>query len=317
MHKQFPARIAGNIFWMQRYRERADNVFRMARAIIRTPMEPEDVHPHEWGEFLSAMGGGLSGDAFDNPTLQESLGLMLWSRNNPTSAAESASRARFNAREAVDLLPREIFSRLLRWENEIQSVAKAPADMPVLVYTLSDSLSRSAAVEGAVQTQMRRDAPYRFARLGSLIERADNSARLLLECLDPGSRTAELSPLPKHRLKLKAITDSFGLTTPCNSFDEHRDPVGLLFSALATDAACPRSLAHCCASVSEEMKHLLSNRNRPVSLLKDARKISDCVSEFAGLQRHGERDASGFLNRFIEDNMKLSRAIEDEFGFSK
>ena len=317
MRKQFPARIAGNIFWMQRYRERADNVFRTARAIIRTPMEPEDAHPHEWAEFLSAVGSGLSGDAFDNPTLQESLGLMLWSRNNPTSAAESASRARFNAREAVDLLPREIFARLLRWENEIRSVAEAPADMPVLIFALSDSLSRSAAIEDAVQTQMRRDAPYRFARLGSLIERADNSARLLFECLEPGSRTAESGSFPKHRLKLRAITDSFGLTTPCNAFDERRDPVGLLFSALATDVACPRSLAHCCASVSEEMKHLLSDRDESVSLLKNARKLSESVSEFADLQRHGEHDASGFLNRFIADNMNLSRAVENEFGFSK
>ena len=317
MHRQFPARIAGNIFWMQRYRERADNVCRMARAIVRTPREPEDAPPREWGEFLSAVGGGLTGVAPGNPTLQESLDLMLWSRNNPTSVAESASRAKFNACEASDLLPPEAFSRLARWKNEIRSVAEAPPDILELAIVLAALISRSAAVEGAIRTQMRQDALYRFARLGSLIERADNSARLLFECLEPGSRTAESGPSPKHRLKLRAISDSFGLTTPCDSFDEQRDPVGTLFGSLAIDAACPRSLAHCCASVSENLKYLLSNRDGPASLLKDARKISECVADFANSNWQDGRDASGFLNRFISDNMELSRAIEDEFGLSK
>ena len=317
MHRQCPARIAGNIFWMQRYRERADNVCRMARAIVRTPREPEDAHPREWGEILSAAGGGMSGGAPGNPTLQESLDLMVWSRNNPTSVAESASRAKFNAREASDLLPPEAFSRLARWKNEIRSVAEAPPDILELVIVLAALISRSAAVEGAIRTQMRQDALYRFARLGSLIERADNSARLLFECLEPGSRTAESGPSPKHRLKLRAISDSFGLTTPRDSFDEQRDPVGALFGSLAIDAACPHSLAHCCASVSENLKYLLSNRDRSASLLKDARKISECVSDFADSKRQDGRDAPGFLNRFISDNMELSRAIEDEFGLSK
>ena len=317
MHRQFPARIAGNIFWMQRYRERADNVCRMARAIVRTPREPEDARPREWGEILSAAGGGISGVAPGNPTLQETLDLILWSRNNPTSVAESASRAKFNAREASDLLPRDAFGRLARWKNEIWSVAEAPPDVLELAIVLAALISRSAAVEGAIQTQMRQDALYRFARLGSLIERADNSARLLFECLEPSSRTAESGLSPKHRLKLRAISDSFGLTTPRDSFDEQRDPVGTLFRSLAIDAAWPRSLAHCCASVSENLKYLLSNRDRPTSLLKAARKISECVSDFADSKRQDGRDASGFLNRFISDNMELSRAIEDEFGLSK
>ena len=262
MNKHLPARIAGNLFWMQRYRERADNVCRTARAIICAPSKSEDEHPREWGRYLSAAGGGISEDTSGNPTMQMSLDLMLWSRNNPASVAESASRAKSNAQEASDLLPPEAFDHLLRWESKVESAAKAPPDVSSLEAALASASASSAAIEGAIQTQMRRDAAYRFTRLGSLIERADNSARLLLECLEPGLPAAESSLAPTHRLKLRAIAESFGLTTPGGAFEERRDPVGSIFGALALDAARPRSLAHCCASVSEELKNLSSNCGR-------------------------------------------------------
>ena len=317
MNKHLPARIAGNLFWMQRYRERADNVCRTARAIICAPSKSEDEHPREWGRYLSAAGGGISEDASGNPTMQMSLDLMLWSRNNPASVAESASRAKFNAQEASDLLPPEAFDHLLRWESKVESAAEAPPDVSSLEAALASALASSAAIEGAIQTQMRRDAAYRFTRLGSLIERADNSARLLLECLELGLPAAESGLSPTHRLKLRAIAESFGLTTPGSTFEERRDPVGFVFGALAFDAARPRSLAHCCASVSEELKCLSSDCGRAAALLKEATKISECVSDFADGRRKGERGESGFLNQFIADNMKLSRAIEVEFGLSK
>ena len=107
------------------------------------------------------------------------------------------------------------------------------------------------------------------------------------------------------------------MTTPGSAFKERRDPVGSIFGALAFDAARPRSLAHCCASVSEDLKCLSSDCVRPDALLKKTRKISECVSDFADGRRKGERGESGFLNQFIADNMKLSRAIEVEFGLSK
>ena len=317
MNKHLPARIAGNLFWMQRYRERADNACRTARAIIRTPMKPEDEHPREWDRYLSAAGGGISEDASGNPTMQKSLYLMLWSRDNPASVAETASRAKSNAQEASDLLPPEAYDHLLRWENKLKSAAKAPPDVSSLNAVLASASAGSAAVEGAIQTQMRRDAAYRFARLGSLIERADNSARLLLECLELGLPAAESGLSPTHRLKLRAIAESFGLTTPSGTFEERRDPVGSIFGALALDAARPRSLAHCCASVSEELKCLSSDCGRTAALLKEATKISERVPDFGDGRRRGELDESGFLNQFIADNMKLSRAIEVEFGLSK
>ena len=317
MNKHILARIAGNLFWMQRYRERADNVCRTARAIIQAPMKPEDEHPPEWAVYFSAAGGGISGDESGNPNMQQTLDWTLWSRNNPTSVAESASRAKSNAQEASDLLPPEAFDHLLRWENTINSTADTPPDVSSLAAALASALSSSAAIEGAIQTQMRRDAAYRFARLGSLIERADNSARLLFECLEPSLPVEESSPSPMHRLKLRAIAESFGLTTPSSAFEERREPVELIFGALAFDAACPRSLAHCCASVLEELECLLSNCERPTALLNEAKKISECVSDFADRRRRGERNESDFLNQFIADNIKLSRAIEVEFGLSK
>lgn len=317
MNKHFPARIAGNLFWMQRYRERADNVCRTVRAIIQAPTKPKDEHPREWAAYLSTAGGGRSGDAPGNPTMQQSLDWTLWSRNNPTSVADSASRTKSNAQEASDLLPPEAFDHLLRWENTINSAAEIPPDVSSLDAALASALASSAAIEGAIQTQMRRDAAYRFARLGSLIERADNSARLLFECLEPSLPVEESGPSPMHRLKLRAIAESFGLTTPSSAFEKRRDPVGSIFGALAFDAACPRSLAHCYASVSEELEYLLSDCGRPTALLNEARKMSEYVSDFADRRRRGERNESEYLNQFIADNIKLSRAIEVEFGLSK
>ena len=317
MNKHFLARFAGNLFWMQRYRERADNVCRTARAIIQAPMKSEDEHPPEWAVYLSAAGGGISEDASGNPTMQQSLDWMLWSRDNPTSVAEYAARAKSNAQEASDLLPPEVFNHLLRWENTINSAAEIPPDVSSLDTVLASALASSAATDGTIQTQMCRNAAYRFARLGSLIERADNSARLLFECLEPSLPSEETGSSPMHRLKLRAIAESFGLTTPSSALEERRDPVGLIFGALATDSGCPRSLAHCSTSVSEELDCLLRDCGRPAALLNEARKMSECASEFADRRRRGERNESEFLNQFIADNIKLSRAIEVEFGLSK
>lgn len=174
-------RHANGIFWMFRYLERAENTARLLEAGFELALtsgieEAED----EWRSMLVTTGQDShfreSHESYSGMTVPD---YMLRGRDNPGSILRMLESARTNARAVRTGLTRGV------WEttNETWLTLKEILARPVSERNLGEVLSiiqqQAALVRGTMEGTMLRNEIYNFARLGTFLERANNTSRTL------------------------------------------------------------------------------------------------------------------------------------------
>ncbi len=176
------SRTADHLFWMARYMERAENTARMLDVNYQTLLLPQsaDMAEEGWRGLLSI--SELTehfAKQFDEVTADNVMRFMVHDVDNPSSIASCLRAARENARAVRGALTTEVwetqnqtwleFNRLLR-EGAFE---RDPGSFFEWVKFRSH-LSRGVTVG----TMLQDEALY-FLRIGTFLERADNTARLL------------------------------------------------------------------------------------------------------------------------------------------
>ena len=171
---------ASGLFWMSRYLERAEAQARLIEAGFRIALTRAVAAESEWESLLATVGQLESyraqHGAVDSPRV---IGFLLSDRGNPASVISMVKVARDNARLVRTALTREVWEAI----NETWIVLDARLKGRIRTADLPDLLAlirrQNALVRGAMAgTQLRNDI-YNFLRLGTFIERADNTARIL------------------------------------------------------------------------------------------------------------------------------------------
>jgi uncharacterized alpha-E superfamily protein len=176
------SRTADHLFWMARYMERAENTARMLDVNYQTSLLPQSDAVAElgWRGLLSI--SELRGDyerRYGEIDASRVMAFMVSDPENPSSIVSCLRAARENARAVRGTLTTEVwettnqtwleFNRLLAGGE----LATDPAEVFEWVKFRSH-LSRGVAVGTMLQ-----DEAFHFVRIGSFLERADNTARLL------------------------------------------------------------------------------------------------------------------------------------------
>ena len=176
------SRTADHLFWMARYMERAENTARMLDVNYQTSLLPQsaDMAEEGWRGLLSISElTDIFAKQFDVVTAGNVMRFMVQDEDNPSSIASCLRAARENARAVRGALTTEVwetqnqtwleFNRLLR-EGAFE---RDPGSFFEWVKFRSH-LSRGVTVG----TMLQDEALY-FLRIGTFLERADNTARLL------------------------------------------------------------------------------------------------------------------------------------------
>ena len=176
------SRTADHLFWMARYMERAENTARMLDVNYQTALLPQSKAVAElgWRGLISI--SELTSDyteRYGEVDAQKVIEFMVSDPQNPSSILSCLGAARENARAVRGTLTTEVwettnqtwleFNKLLK-TNELRD---DPAEVLEWVKFRSH-LSRGVAVGTMLQ-----DEAFHFVRIGSFLERADNTARLL------------------------------------------------------------------------------------------------------------------------------------------
>jgi uncharacterized alpha-E superfamily protein len=176
------SRTADHLFWMSRYMERAENTARMLDVNYQTALLPQSAAVSElgWRGLLSI--SELSGDfaqRYGDVNAKSVMDYMVRDERNPSSILCCLRAARENARAVRGTLTTEVwettnqtwleFNRLLR-DNTFE---RDPSGLFEWVKFRSH-LSRGVQVGTMLQ-----DESLHFVRIGTFLERADNTARLL------------------------------------------------------------------------------------------------------------------------------------------
>jgi uncharacterized alpha-E superfamily protein len=165
------SRTADHVFWMSRYTERAENTARMLDVNYQTSLLPQSTAVAELGwqgllkisELLPAY-QGLYGEV----TPQRVLQFMVREEQNPSSIISCLRAARENARAVRGTLTTEV------WETQNQTWLELNRLLATDMLERDPHLSRGVTVG----TMLVDEALY-FMRLGTFLERGDNTARLL------------------------------------------------------------------------------------------------------------------------------------------
>lgn len=175
------SRQANGIFWMFRYLERAENTARLLEAGFQLALTSgPEAADDEWRSVLVTTGQDLlfrdTNASYSGMAVPE---FMLSHPENPGSVLRMLEHARTNARGVRTTLTREV------WEttNETWLCLKDMLSRPIIERNLSDILAyirqQAALARGSMEGTMLRNEIYNFARLGTFLERADNTARTL------------------------------------------------------------------------------------------------------------------------------------------
>lgn len=180
------SRTADHLFWMSRYTERAENTARILDVNYQTSLLPQstEVAQAGWQGLLSiselkpAYAAKYDGDNI-NPS--EVMDFMVRDEKNPSSIISCLQNARENARAVRGSLTTEVWEtqnqtyleviRMLRGKSA--EFKRDPAQFFEWVKF------RSHLSRGVTLGTMLQDESFHFLRMGTFLERADNTARLV------------------------------------------------------------------------------------------------------------------------------------------
>ena len=176
------SRVASNLYWMSRYVERAENTARVLDVTWRMSLlvkEPEH-QDQEWFAPLNITGSLFPFSGRHNEVCaREVLHFMALDPENPSSIYACARQARENARAVRGAITSEMWEVLNATWLELQQMDEDKMQARGVSAFFDWVKERSHLFRGVTFGTMHRDDAYAFARLGTHMERADSTARIL------------------------------------------------------------------------------------------------------------------------------------------
>jgi uncharacterized alpha-E superfamily protein len=176
------SRTADHLFWMARYVERAENTARMLDVTASTALLPQTAEEAERG-WRAMLGISELQAAYDerHATLsaRDVLDFMVRDPGNPSSICSCLEAARENARAVRVALTTEVWETHNDTWLELQRHLRSGLLQRDPQQFFEWVKFRSHLSRGVTIGTMLKDEAFYFSRLGTFLERADNTARLI------------------------------------------------------------------------------------------------------------------------------------------
>ncbi len=269
----------------------------------------------EWRSVVMTAGLRSAYEArFDNYQPQNVVNFLMRDKSNPASILSMVENARHNARMTRVALTREVWEATNIFWMRLKDRMTRPVretDLPGLIAMIRQ---QSAQVRGALHGSMLRLDIYNFARLGTFLERADNTARIL---------DVKYYVLLPSLSFVGAALDNVQWETILRSVSaEHAfrwlnaggtRPVGVA-EFLICDGRFPRSLAFCYQKLHGNLRYLEQDYGFrvPAHDLADELHGGMCAQ---GIEAIFESGLHEFLTDFMAQNARLAQEIERNYRF--
>ena len=177
------SRTADHLFWMSRYTERAENTARILDVNYQTSLLPQSATSAQagWEGLLSIseLKPAFTAKYGENVVPRDVMDFMVRDEQNSSSIVSCLKNARENARAVRGTLTTEV------WETENQTHLEVIRMLKSGDFERDPSKFfewvkfRSHLSRGVTAGTMLQDEAFHFLRLGTFLERADNTARLV------------------------------------------------------------------------------------------------------------------------------------------
>lgn len=311
------SRTAESLYWVGRYVERAENMARLLDTGKRMSAIPGDsAHQSEWEPILSAAGALQNYNALYPEISQRNVvEFIAYAPQNTSSIASCIGRARDNARSIRTAFTIDMWEALNEFWLELRARPPVrPGDGGLVPFL--DWVKRSCALfRGVADSTMLRNDSYDFLRLGTFIERADCTARLLdvkyYALLKPEDAVAGGVDIYQWMVLLRATSS---LRAYSWVYGGGYEAVNIA-DFLILNPHSSRSLSYCMEKTTEHLNRLA----RLYAERHDAHEI--CASIYGELTDNSidaifQGGLHEFLTRFIARNNWLSAQIARDYYFA-
>ncbi|NCP19006.1 MAG: alpha-E domain-containing protein [Erythrobacter sp.] len=308
-------KTASGLFWMFRYLERAEATARLLDAGFRIALTRAGSSRSEWESVLTTVGQLKAfkerhGDATSSKVME----FLLTDRQNPSSIICMVKAARDNARAVRIALTREVWEATNEsWMtlDKLLSGKIAEADLPDVLTTIRQ---QNALVRGATNGTMLRNDGYNFLRLGTFVERADNTARILdvkyYLLLPSVSQVGSALDIKQWETILRSVSALRSYTWLNGATVNPRD----IAQFLILHEQMPRSLAFCYNKIADNLGYLAKNYDNRTEACEMADRIQ---LDYLGRSMDTIFDDGlhEFIEGFLSANDRLARQITKDYSF--
>lgn len=298
------SRTADSLYWLGRYVERAENTARLLDGALHMSLLPipTEERSNLWRNlFPNPAAIELFERKYGTYSEQPIIEFMTLDPENPTSVHSCMFAARENTRSVRHVLTTEISQSINQAWMDTKSISMADVADRGTQNFLDSIKERAHHFKGVVYGTMRRGEPFLFWELGTALERAENTARLILARSDNFHRAARRD-------------DGFDyyrwgtFLRSANSYSAYRqlygdvDPV-LVADLLILNTQIPRSLLSCIEDATEVLRTL----KREAQCAEMAERLA---SEIRTMRL--ERVLRSGLTDFLIDFQKQVHALSDQ-----
>lgn len=251
------ARYAEGLFWMARYLERVENLARLID--VTQTFESPGRETESWLAMIriNADEEGFKATGKD-ATADNVKRFYLLDPGNPTSIPASLEAARTNARTLRPLISTEMWMQMNVFHRDMMQLTDADIQGDRLSRLCTRIKEGVQAHTGITEGTFFRDQGWDFYQLGRLIERADQTTRLL------DIRYHLLVPGGSEERKAAELTQWGGVLRAAAGYHAFRRvaPAGFtpvdVVAFLLNDTSFPRSVAVCVQSMEWHLGQLRS-----------------------------------------------------------
>ena len=273
------SRVAENLYWFGRYMQRAENTARLINVNATLMLDLPRRMPLGWAPLVEIVGADLRfKELYDEATEDNVLRFLMVDPKNPGSIVSSLRAAREILRVSRDTMPRDTWERL----NDLYFYVNERGEGAILRTArqtfVQQVISGALLVYSVLTSNMSRDVGFQFLRIGTNLEQADMTTRILdvrtTRLLLKSDDTVDLTPF--ENIVWMSVLRSL---TAYQMYRRHlrtrvNGPGVLRF--LLQNREFPRSVMFCLANIASTLPHLPTDRkierviDRTRALVRDA-----------------------------------------------
>jgi uncharacterized alpha-E superfamily protein len=306
------SRTADHLFWLARYIERAENIARLLDITWQTSLAPQSTESasRNWQAAL------LCNDqlptylkTYSEVTAENVLAYMVFDAHNPSSIYSCLKAARENAHAVRGTLTSEMWETINSTWLEMLSHSKRKLQDEEFSAFFEWVKTRSSLSRGVTFGTMLHDDAFCFIRLGTYLERADNTARLLdvkYYLIAEGEPIGIAADYYQWGALLRSVS-AFEVYRRV-----YRDSVlpSKVAELLIINSELPRSLTTCMTEVAS-MLHKLANQNS-IETQRLAGKLSSEL-RYVTIEEILEEGLHPYLENFQNQIYDLGMRISHDF----
>ncbi len=307
------SRTANHLYWMARYIERAENMARILDVTANMAMVPNAALSEAalWQPALEISGNADDfKERFSDFTASNVIHFLAMDSENPSSIYSALYSARENARAVRVAMTSETWENINALWLEFSQFEGKDLALDGLREFCDWVKARSHLFRGVSFGTMLRDDAFQFLRLGTFIERADNTARLLdvkyhlllpkEEEVGGGVDYYEWSAVLRSVSAFQAYQKVFNDTIQPWRVAE----------LLVLRKDMPRSLHACFTEITVILETLTTGRH--VECRRIAGEINASL-KYGRMDHIFQNGLHEFLTEFIECNNQLGAEIQNSF----